>query len=272
MIIPSEHTFVFVGGLHRSGTTLLARLLAGHPSASGFTDTGAPEDEGQHLQSVYPTAQQYGGPGSFGFAPEMHVTENSPLLTEGHRQRLLADWSGYWDSQRRVLIEKSPANLLKMRFLQALFPDARFVMVLRHPIATAFATQKWSGTQLVSLIRHWIVCHEIMLADVRHLQHVALLRYEDLMRDGPGELIRLHAFIGVEPQSSDLTLEIGLNDAYFSCWERMRYSVPGLLYREMIIRRFETRVNRFGYSLRNPEQTINRLTMRDRPFAARGDA
>ncbi len=27
-----EHTFVFVGGLHRSGTTLLARCLASTPT------------------------------------------------------------------------------------------------------------------------------------------------------------------------------------------------------------------------------------------------
>ena len=51
-----EHRFVFLAGLHRSGTTLLARLLAAHPEVSGFSGTGAPADEGQLLQSVYPAA------------------------------------------------------------------------------------------------------------------------------------------------------------------------------------------------------------------------
>jgi len=31
-----DHTYVFVGGLHRSGTSLLARSLEAHPSVSGF--------------------------------------------------------------------------------------------------------------------------------------------------------------------------------------------------------------------------------------------
>ena len=65
-----EHRFVFLAGLHRSGTTLLARLLAAHPDISGLSGTGVPADEGQHLQSVYPAAKVYGGPGRFGFAPE----------------------------------------------------------------------------------------------------------------------------------------------------------------------------------------------------------
>ena len=34
-----------------------------------------------------------------------------------------------------VLVEKSPPNLVRTRFLQALFPDARQIVVTRHPIA-----------------------------------------------------------------------------------------------------------------------------------------
>ena len=40
---------VFIGGLHRSGTTPLADALAQHPDISGLSGTGAPHDEGQHL-------------------------------------------------------------------------------------------------------------------------------------------------------------------------------------------------------------------------------
>ena len=61
---------VFIGGLMRSGTTLLARILAQHPDVSAFSDTGFVQDEGQYLQSVFPVSSfAYGGPGRFAFDP-----------------------------------------------------------------------------------------------------------------------------------------------------------------------------------------------------------
>jgi len=57
----TDHRLVFVGGLHRSGTTPLTRCLAAHSQISGFEGTGVEEDEGQHLQTVYPPARAHGG-------------------------------------------------------------------------------------------------------------------------------------------------------------------------------------------------------------------
>ena len=53
----TDHRLVFVGGLHRSGTTPLTRCLAAHAQISGFAHTGVEEDEGQHLQTVHPPAR-----------------------------------------------------------------------------------------------------------------------------------------------------------------------------------------------------------------------
>jgi len=170
------HQFVFLAGLHRSGTTLLARLLAAHPEISGFSETGVPADEGQHLQSVYPAAKEYGGPGRFGFAPESHLTEDSPLVSEESARKLFEEWSPQWDRSRPLLLEKSPPNLLKTRFLQALFPGSAFVVIIRHPIPVSIPTARWRGTRRYDrLFEHWLRCHALFEEDRKHLgrAHVA---------------------------------------------------------------------------------------------------
>ena len=89
----SDQLILFVGGLHRSGTTMLARMLAEHPQVSGFAETGAPADEGQHLQDVYPVISPGRQAGRFAFHREAHLTEASPLAGPEGRERLMAAWS-----------------------------------------------------------------------------------------------------------------------------------------------------------------------------------
>ena len=206
------------------------------------------------------------------------MTEDSPLVTEANRRRLLAEWSPYWDCKRRVLIEKSPPNLLKMRFLQAMFPGARFIVVLRHPVVNAFATRKWSWAGIGSLIEHWLVCNETMVEDLSSLEHVTLMRYEDLIAEGDEELMRLHRFLGVEPRRYGLEPRRGLNEAYLARWHRfgrltrwrtLERRLPESRRRSTIERRFEERVNRFGYSLRYPDHMIDRESMFDRLIPCR---
>ena len=243
------HQMVFVAGLHRSGTSLLHRCLSDHPSISAFHGTGVPEDEGQHLQTVMEPALAYGGPGKFGFDPRVHLTEGSLLATAEQAQTVFAEWSAHWDLSRPCLLEKSPPNLMRMRFLQALFPGAAFVVVLRHPIAVAFATQKWSRTSISDLVRHWLVCHEQFQADLPHLRRVHVLHYEDFTERPEAVLGGVTDFLGLPAAPLHRTVRTGVNDAYFSRWADMGGSVRRAVRQRLLIARYERRVRHFGYSL-----------------------
>lgn len=152
---------VFVDGLHRSGTSLIHNCLRDHSDVSGFSETGVIKDEGQYLQTVYPLENSLGGPGRMGFHPAAHRDEASPLVSEANARKLLGEWGRHWDLSKPVLLEKTPMNLLQTRFLQALFPGSRFIIVSRHPIAASYATKKWARDLLVHrLIEHWLICHE----------------------------------------------------------------------------------------------------------------
>ncbi|MEO8330645.1 MAG: sulfotransferase, partial [Candidatus Nanopelagicales bacterium] len=180
---PAEgQRLVFVGGLHRSGTSLLAQLVADHPQGSGLSGTEVPEDEGQHVQDVYPAARVFGGPGRFARDEKAHLTEDSLLAKPANAERLLSAWRPHWDSSKEYLVEKSPPNLIMSRFLQQLFPDAFFLFIVRHPVSVTLATRKWRPRMpLPRLMNHWFVAHDIARDDLSSLRNVHVVSYEWLL-------------------------------------------------------------------------------------------
>lgn len=181
----ANRKYVFICGLHRSGTSLLGRNIARLEDCTGFKNTGVLMDEGQYLQDVYPPDRAYGGAGRYGFDPRAHLVETSPLLTPGNVARLRASWHAYWDNNKTICIEKTPGNLLMTRFLQAAFPRSFFVVIKRHPVAVSMATQRWkvSVTAIHRLLEHWLHCYGIFEEDKKYLKHVYELRYEDYVED-----------------------------------------------------------------------------------------
>ena len=247
------HRLVFLAGLHRSGTTLLARLLAAHPEISGFSATGVPADEGQHLQSVYPIAATYGGPGRFGFAPESHLTEAAPLVSAENARAMYEEWSRHWDLDRPVLLEKSPPNLLKTRFLQALYPGSAFVVILRHPIPVSIPTARWRGTRRYDrMFEHWLRCHALFEADRERLERVHVLTYEQLVHDPSGTLRGIFEFLDLEPVAPGEPVEDGANEKYFRQWKELKRDPRMRAFLDLVSLRYERPVRRHGYSLLFP--------------------
>jgi Sulfotransferase family len=250
------HQLVFLAGLHRSGTTLLARLLAAHPEISGLSGTGVPADEGQHLQSVYPAAAVYGGPGRFGFAPESHLTEGSPLVSEENARAIFEEWSPHWDLSRPLLLEKSPPNLLKTRFLQGLFPGSAFVVIVRHPIPVSIPTARWRGTRRYDrLFEHWLRCHALFQADRQHLGRIHVLQYEQLVDDPTGTLRGIFEFLELEPIPPSEPVEGGANEKYLGQWQELKRDPRMRAYLDLVSLWYERRVRRYGYSLLSPERS-----------------
>jgi hypothetical protein len=251
------HHFVFLCGLHRSGTTLLFRMLREHPAISGFTINQVPtewlawEDEGQFLQSVYPPGVVYGGPGKFAFAPEAHLTEESELLTPENKARLASEWFPYWDLSKSFLLEKSPPNVVMTRFLQSVFPNSSFVVIERHPVAVSLATEKWSPTGLNLLIEHWLAAHETFETDRPHLRRAMTVRYETLVSQPSGMLRDIHAFLGLDPFETTFEATTEHNQKYFAQWRELAKNPETSAAIQECITRHEARVRAFGYSLQD---------------------
>jgi hypothetical protein len=196
-VAEAPRTHLFICGLHRSGTSALHDVLKMHHLMTGFSGTGKPKDEGQHLQSVMGVDGDYGGPGAFCFHDGARLTENDVAAYRERLPDLVSSWERLWAPDRPIRIEKSPPNLIRSRFLQAAFSDARFVFIVRHPLAVARATRKWSHAGEEQLFRHWLQAHRLMAEDTPLIQRSCCVRYEDLAADLQGTLERIWSLAGV---------------------------------------------------------------------------
>ena len=270
-----KYKYVFVCGLHRSGTSVLGRNIARMENCTGFKNTGVLMDEGQRLQDIYPIAAEYGGAGRFGFDPRTHRIETSTLLTPENIARLRSSWHAFWDNSKTIFVEKTPGNLLMTRFLQAAFPNSYFVVIRRHPVPVSLANQKWriNITALHSLFEHWLHCHELFEGDKKYLRHVYELKYEDYI-ENPGKYHQeIAVFLGTrvpgQPKEDNFRLvtdwrnPMGLrvpentmeettgahNQKYFDRWRNLLSQSLFKSYYCYIAQRYEPRFTKYGYSL-----------------------
>ena len=216
MAAPMPIRHVFVGGLHRSGTSLAAACLEAHPEIRGLSHAPVPEGEGVYLQGAIPHTPRHGAPGAFAEDEAQHHVEGGPHDRLEIRDRLRSDWEPWFAPGGLWRVEKSPVNLMRARLYQQLFPTAQFVFVVRHPVAVARATAKWSDRGEAALLGHWEAAHRRLEADLVHLHAWLVLRFEDLTERPEAELARLFAFLGLDPVPPPRPIEAGLNEPYLA--------------------------------------------------------
>lgn len=206
-------TAVCVLGMHRSGTSLVMRLLnlmgiyLGPPENLIHPNEYNPEGYWEHQDIVHlneAILNCLGG--SWDKPPEFpHGWEGSPELAALRRKArsiIHRDLQGVplWGW-------KDPRNSLTLPFWQNLLPDIRYVICLRNPIDIASSLEKRDGLPFAKCIDLWLT---YTTAAIKHTSGKPriLVFYENLFTDWQGELRRLAEFIerpisahAPEPQS-----------------------------------------------------------------------
>ncbi len=196
---------LFVIGAPRSGTTMLTRMLGAHPAI-----LGGPEP---HL--LTPLAH-LGIWGNVDKAPYDHVlaAESQQLfvskLPRGE-QDYWAACRAYCDvlygqslagSGKSICLDKTPAYTLILPFMMKVFPDARYVVLTRHPAAifSSFANSFFNGDFAAAQAYNPILNRYVpaMAAFLRQEQVPFMhLRYEDLVGAPESAFEALCEYIGV---------------------------------------------------------------------------
>jgi hypothetical protein len=110
-------------------------------------------------------------------------------------------------SDKRYFLDKTPAYALVLPFLKRLYPDARYIVLTRHPlaIASSYANSFFAGDWLAAHMFNPIVNRYVpAIADLLREppQRLLQISYEKLVRDPQAELARLCAFLDLDFQPS----------------------------------------------------------------------
>ena len=153
----ASRSFLFMGGLQRSGTTWLESLvtssqlsslsfdnvnlsaymlqrpwrLQNHTQAYFESVVRVGGVEGKFIQGVYPYVYFVRDVGKDGRTLDSLVLSPSSASPESGA-KLFSEWSLFWDTSRALLLEKTPENFLMGLFLQAAFGQSstRFAFVI----------------------------------------------------------------------------------------------------------------------------------------------
>lgn len=126
-------------------------------------------------------------------------------------------------------------------------------MIVRHPVAVSLATEKWCPDGLPALMEHWLVAHEIFARDRPYLRRAMTVKYETLISQPAQTLAKIYQSLGLEPHPTTFEATSEHNQKYFAQWRGMAENPETADTIRRCIDQFETRVQSFGYSLRDLE-------------------
>lgn len=182
-----QRQWLFVLGVNNSGTTLLTRILGLHPFISDL------HVEGQRLTRAFPRPMDFDLQRLWSHRVDAfrwtEADEPAPAL------RAMYDWAPHFGRGRGYLLEKSPPNTVRSRWLAANFQPCRFIVVTRNPYAVAEGVRRRRSCTIEQAIEHWTRAHDVLMKDLPHLQHVLRVTYERLSDDTQAVLRDIERFL-----------------------------------------------------------------------------
>jgi hypothetical protein len=113
------------------------------------------------------------------YVSELQLDEREP--TTGV-PRLLFDWFGELAPPLKpMILEKTTANAVRMRWLERALPGAAFIGIIRNGYAVVEGIRRKGGKSVARGARHWRLVNEMMLSDAKQVRNFLLVRYEDLV-------------------------------------------------------------------------------------------
>lgn len=204
---------IFIAGAMGSGTTLLALALGQRYECAGVvTESALQIAPGSFLRmglvATYPSVAAY----------RDAILPRAGWSSSEGRAQLLELYRAHAVRDAVAIVDKGPnTNLVRARFLQECFPEGRFALIFRDPVANVEGfRRKWSTFGRDSLgasIEFYREIHERFLDAAPALREPPIMiEYERLVERHDRTLAALAAALGLEPARSGLRLEARENE------------------------------------------------------------
>lgn len=183
---------LFIVGMPRSGTTLLASILSNHPAVATAGELSAIPDITSRL------------PGNVPYPIRVNSLTGAVLeqLAAEYEKRLRC---GVLPSVHYI-IDKNPLNFRHLGFIARLFPGARIIHCTRHPLASCLSNYFQRFPLYMDYAFDWRnICHfhreyDRLMAHWRTIPALNLMEvsYEELILDTERAVRRMLGFLGLE--------------------------------------------------------------------------
>ena len=202
---PEGYSPIFIGGLHRSGTTLMRRLLDSHPHiACGPESNMFRDNQLERIYTYLRTIWARGLDPSYEFAPHTVDQVMAGLIHAVVMPNSQKQGKPRW-------AHKTPETILFIDTLFALFPAAQFIHLIRDPRdafcsvreRAAKTTPRWGTKTPGRTAAEWCRGIHSGLAWRERPDRYREVRYEELVSQPEATLRPLFAFLG-EPWAASV--------------------------------------------------------------------
>ncbi|TCJ17936.1 sulfotransferase [Parasulfuritortus cantonensis] len=187
----SAHKWCFIVGCNNSGTSILQRVLENTGQVSTLPM------EGQMYTRIFRRARKRGHERVWSeYLDDLVVRRDA---SKERARRLLFDWMR--DLQlpiAPVIVEKTPANVARMRWIDSNFPTAHFIGLVRDGYAVCEGIKRKGRQPIAHAAKHWAMVNEIMLEESCHVRNYLRVSYEDITDDPEQVSTRIAEFLNLD--------------------------------------------------------------------------
>lgn len=207
-------TPIFIFSLPRAGSTLLQRMLMGHPAIASTSEPWVllpmtymlPNEDGEII-----------GPYDHRLAQQAvsdlvkRLPENEEDYWNAVRGFVTSIYTGLADDGKQYFLDKTPRYYLIITQIRKIFPDAKFIFLFRNPLAVlASIVETWGSGRFGQFYQNHVDLFRgpgLLVEGKNSLGDMAVtVNYENLVSEPDRELGRILGYLGLshEDMTGDL--------------------------------------------------------------------